>query len=121
MNLTMKQAMQGKATRKLASDLLKEGFAVAKQLGYDYGENIYQQCMGYLDKGGDHHPSMTGDINNKRPTEIDFINGKILEIGQQFKNVDLEVNRVLVSMLMTEEVRNGTRKPEEFPDYLVTL
>ncbi len=118
MTLTMKEAMTGKATRRIAGDLVREGLAVAERLGYDYGEDIWQRGMGYLDKGGDHHPSMTGDLNNKVPTEIDFINGKILEIGQAFDDLDLEVNRILVSMIMTQEVRDGTRTPEEIPDYL---
>ncbi len=119
LDLTMKEAMQGEATRKLASDLLDEGLSVAAHLGYSYGEGIHEQCMGYLDKGGDHHPSMSVDLQHKRPTEIDFINGKILEIGREFDDVNLEVNRVMVSLLMTREVRNGTRKPDEFPDYII--
>lgn len=119
MGLTMKEAMAGKATRRLAGDMLREGFSVAKKLGYDYGDGIWEKCMGYLDKGGDHHPSMSVDLQNKRPTEIEFINGKILEIGRQFDGLNLEVNRVMVSMIMSMEVRNGTRDPGNFPDYLV--
>ncbi|MCX6646447.1 MAG: NAD(P)-binding domain-containing protein [bacterium] len=119
MGLTMKEAMTGKATRRLAGDLLREGFSVAEKLGYSYGENIWETCMGYLDKGGDHHPSMTTDLQCKRATEIEFINGKILEIGMKFKDLDMEVNRVMVSMIMSMEVRNGTRDPGNFPEYLV--
>jgi 2-dehydropantoate 2-reductase len=118
MNLTMKEAMEGKATRRLASDLLMEGFLVASKLGYEYGDDIHEKCMGYLDKGGDHHPSMSVDLCHERPTEIEFINGKILEAGRTFEGLDLEVNRIMVSLLMTEEVRNGTRKPDEYPEYL---
>ena len=77
MELTMKEAMQGKATRHLAEELLSEGLSVAKRLGYDYGDDIHEICMSYLDKGGDHHPSMTVDLKCRLPTEIDFINGKI--------------------------------------------
>ncbi|UCG51751.1 MAG: ketopantoate reductase family protein [Candidatus Latescibacterota bacterium] len=119
MNLTMKQAMEGAATRPLVEDLLREGLSVAGRLGYDYGEGIFEKCMGYLDKGGDHYPSMCGDLQHRVPTEIDFINGKILELGQRFDDLDLGVNRVMISMLMTEEVKVGVRKPNEFPDYLV--
>jgi len=118
MNLTMQEAMQCKPTRDLACDVLKEGLAVGKELGFDYGEGILKMCEGYLDKGGNHHPSMSVDIQNKRPTEIDFINGKILEIGQEFDSICLETNRVLVSMLVGMELRNGTRKPDDIPEYL---
>ena len=118
MNQTMKQAMENPATRKIAEDVLKEGLQVAEQLGYDYGEDILQTCMGYLDKGGDHHPSMTVDLINNRPTEIEFINGKILEIGATFNGLKLDVNRVLVALLMTREVMNGTRSADNLPYYL---
>jgi 2-dehydropantoate 2-reductase len=118
MNLTMKQAMQNRATRRLADDLLREGFAVASRLGYDYGPEIMETSMGYLDKGGDHHPSMSIDLQCRRPTEIDFINGKILEIGRGFDGLDLEVNRVLVSLIMMREVMNGTRGADDLPGYL---
>ncbi|MBU1023979.1 hypothetical protein KKB99_06815, partial [bacterium] len=119
MNLTMKQAMSLIATRELAMEVLNEGLAVGEKLGYDYGEHILQTCVGYLDKGGDHHPSMSVDIQHKRPTEIEFINGKILELGSQFDDLDLSTNRVLVSLIMTQEVLNGTRKPDDFPEYLL--
>jgi 2-dehydropantoate 2-reductase len=118
MTLTMKEAMTNPITRRLAGEVMKECFAVAGRLGYDYGEGIFEQCLGYLDKGGDHHPSMTGDIRNKLPTEIDFINGKVLELGRAYEDVDLGTNRVLVSMIIAQELRNGTRKPDDIPDYL---
>jgi 2-dehydropantoate 2-reductase len=119
MGLTMRQALAGRATRKLAEDVVKECLAVAERLGYDYGEDAFERSMGYLEKGGDHHPSMSVDLRAKRRTEIDFLNAKILEIGQAFDEISLETNRVLVSLLMTEEVRNGTRRPEDIPDFVL--
>ena len=119
MGLTMKEAMEGPATRALAGDLLREGLAVAARVGYDYGEGMWEKCMGYLDKGGAHHPSMSVDLWNKRPTEIDYINAKILEIGLEFEDLNLDVNRVMTGLLMTLEASNGTRRPEEFPEFLV--
>ena len=58
MNLTMSEAMNGIVTRKLAEDVLKECLEVGMKLGYDYGPDILDTCMDYLDKGGNHHPSM---------------------------------------------------------------
>ncbi len=119
MGLTMKEAMEGKATRSLVRDLVREGLDVASRLGYDYGEGILDQCMGYLDQGGSHHPSMSVDLKNKLLTEIDFINGKILEIGQRYEDLDLPVNRVMTSLVMSQEVINRTRKPDAIPGYVV--
>jgi len=119
MGLTMKEATDGKATRRLAENLLREGLSVAERLGYDYGEGILEKCFGYLETGGDHHPSMSIDLRNKRPTEIDFINGKILEIGRRFTDLDMSVNRVMVSLVMAREIMNGTRAPDEIPDFVL--
>ncbi len=119
MGITMKEAMTGTATRKLAGDVIHEGLAVAERLGYTYAPGVWETCMSYLDNGGNHHPSMSADTMNKRPTAIGFITGKLLEVGRQFSDLNLEVNRVLVSMLMTQEVRNGTRQPTDFPDYIL--
>jgi hypothetical protein len=33
---------------------------------------------------GLHYPSMYQDLNNGRPTEIDFLNGQIAKYGQEF-------------------------------------
>lgn len=118
MGLTMREAIEGKATLQIAKNLLRESLSVGERLGYDYGKDIAEQCMHYLMGGGDHHPSMSVDLRNGRPTEIEFINGKILEIGRRFEGLDLEVTRIMVSLVMTQEVRNGTRRPEEFPGCL---
>jgi 2-dehydropantoate 2-reductase len=40
--------------------------------------------MGYLSKGGHHKPSMLIDIESKKPTEIEFLNGKIVELGKKY-------------------------------------
>ncbi|UCH83162.1 MAG: ketopantoate reductase family protein [Candidatus Latescibacterota bacterium] len=120
LKLTMRQAMQGAATRRLVEDLIHEGLAAAGKLGYDYGEGIFDMCMGYLDRGGDHYPSMCVDLECRMATEIDFINGKILELGNKFDGLSLEVNRVLVSLLMAEEVKIGARAPDDIPDYLLS-
>jgi len=121
LGITMKEAMEGKASRKLAEDLLKESLAVGSSLGYDYGENIFNQCIAYLEKGGDHHPSMSVDLKNKLPTEIDFINGKILELGLKFGVKELHVTRVMVGLIMHREVMNGTRNHDDFPKHMSSV
>jgi 2-dehydropantoate 2-reductase len=118
LGLTMREAMTCPATRRLAGEVVREGLDVAQRLGYDFEAQTWSKCMAYLEKGGHHHPSMSVDIRNRQPTEIEFINGKLLEIGSRFGDLELGVNRVLVSLLMALEVRNGTREPNAFPAYL---
>jgi 2-dehydropantoate 2-reductase len=80
---TIKEAMELPTTREIAEGCFKEALAVAKAMGYDLGEDYMEQVMAYLNKVGMHRDSMCYDIDNKKPTEIDFLGGKIVEYGRQ--------------------------------------
>ncbi|MFX0124397.1 MAG: ketopantoate reductase family protein [Candidatus Hodarchaeota archaeon] len=93
---TMREAMDFADTNKLASEIIKEGIAVTEALGISFGANFHEICMGYLSKGGHHKPSMLIDIENRSPTEIAFINGKIVEVGEQY-NIPTPYNEATVT------------------------
>jgi 2-dehydropantoate 2-reductase len=117
--LTMERAMHLKHTRSTARVLLREGLTVAGLVGYNYGEDALDRCMDYLEGGGNHHPSMWFDLKNRRPTEIEYINGKIVKIGRMFQGVDVGHNAFFTSAIVTQEIRNGTRDDEDIPEYLI--
>jgi 2-dehydropantoate 2-reductase len=84
---TIKAALDYPPTREIADACFKEAIAVAKAMGYDFGEDYLNQVLGYLEKVGVHKDSMCFDIENKTPTEIDFLGAKIVEYARQ-KGVD---------------------------------
>ena len=84
---TIKGALEYPPTREIADACFSEALAVAKAMGYDLGENYLKQALGYLEKVGVHKDSMCFDIENKTPTEIDFLGGKIVDYARQ-KGVD---------------------------------
>jgi 2-dehydropantoate 2-reductase len=116
--ITMRDAMTLGHTRSLASLLIREGLSVAAAVGYYYGENSLDESLKYLDRGGNHLPSMWLDLQRGLPTEIEYINGKIAQIGMMFKNVDVDVNIFFTSMIITQEIKNGVRQRTEIPPYL---
>jgi 2-dehydropantoate 2-reductase len=116
--ITMRQALACAHTRALAARLVREGLSVAAAVGYSYGENALGACMKYLGEGGDHYPSMWTDLQRGSPTEIDVINGKIVEIGRMFENVNVDANLFLTAMVVTQEIKSGARKADDVPDYL---
>jgi 2-dehydropantoate 2-reductase len=65
----------------LVDSLLKEGVSVARANEFILGPDFYPDCLSYIHKAGHHKPSMLQDIEAGRRTEIDFINGKIIEYG----------------------------------------
>jgi ketopantoate reductase len=98
--------------------LLREGLTVAGLVGYNYGEDTLDRAVKYLEGGGDHYPSMWFDLKHRRPTEIEYINGKIVKIGRMFNDVDVDLNMFFTSAIVTQEIRNGTRPEDDIPDYL---
>ena len=70
-------------TREIAEGCFQEVLAVAKAKGYDLGADYLEQALQYLEKVGAHKDSMCIDIENKTPTEIDYLGGKVVEYGRE--------------------------------------
>ncbi len=117
--LTMARAMRLRHTRRAARVLIREGLTVAGLVGYNYGEDTLDRCMEYLEGGGEHYPSMWFDLKARRPTEIEYINGKIVKIGRMFHGVDVGHNTFFTSAIVTHEISNGTRGEDDIPEYLI--
>ncbi len=70
-------------TGQLFNDLIAEGEAVARALGIE----LHGDPRALVDKGanapGKHRASMLQDVLAKRPTEVDFMNGAIIEWGEK--------------------------------------
>jgi len=116
--ITMRQAMTFPHTRNLTRLLLSEGLSVAAAVGYNYGENAMDECIAYLEGGGDHLPSMWTDLQHGSRTEIEYINGQIARTGLMFKSVDVAVNLFFTAMIITQEIKSGARQPDDIPEYL---
>jgi len=101
---TMKEAMEFEHSRNLAIKILEEGLKVAKADGYDFGAEALKKFTSYLEKGGAHKPSMVIDVENRRPTEVDFMNGAIARYGETYK-VPTPVNSTFTELLKTVENR----------------
>ena len=100
---TMKQMMDFGEARELVEAILREGIEVAESAGIHYDSGFLGHCMDYLDKAGHHRTSMHVDIERGNPTEIDFINGKIVEYGRA-KGVPTPYNSTIVSLIKGAEL-----------------
>ncbi len=101
---TMKGAMEFEYSRDLAVRILEEGLEVAKANGYDFGPEALDQFTSYLEKGGAHKPSMLVDVENKRPTEVDFMSGAIARYGKMY-GIPTPVNLTFTNLLKAVENR----------------
>ena len=100
---TMRQMMEFEDTRALAKSILREGIEVAAANGVHFELDFLEFCMGYLDKAGHHRTSMHVDIEKKNPTEISFINDKIVKYGKA-KGIPTPINSTIVSLIRGSEL-----------------
>jgi len=107
--MTMRNALDFGPTEVIVRELLKECIAVARECGQDYNPDFFDFCMGYLNKAGHHKTSMLVDIENKCDTEIDFLNGRIVEYGVE-KGVSTPFNQTITAMIKAMEVENLRHK-----------
>jgi len=80
---TIREALHFPPTREIADACFKEIVAVAAAKGYDLGENDINQAVAYLEEAGVHKDSMCADIENRKPTEIDFLGGKVVAYARE--------------------------------------
>jgi len=92
--LTMAQAMNDPIVFGTVDALLKECIRVARANEISLGWDYYPEAVAYMKNAGNHKPSMLMDIENRRRTEIDFINGKFVAYGER-AGVDTPYNRTM--------------------------
>lgn len=100
---TIKQIMEFKETRKLARELLIEGIQVGRACNIDFDKGFLEYCIDYLDKAGHHKVSMQTDIELGNPSEIEFLNRKIIDYGI-IKGIPTPINDILVCLIKGAEL-----------------
>ncbi len=100
--MTMSEVVRDPIVYQIVDNLIKEGVQVARANEIGLGWNYYPYATDYLKNAGDHKPSMLVDIENKRRTEVDFINGKIVEYGQQ-AGIDTPYNLMIKALVKALE------------------
>jgi 2-dehydropantoate 2-reductase len=79
--ITMKEAMNSEETRFLCEQILLESIAVAKNIGFEYGDNFFEDCLSYLSHAGHHKPSTSLDLEAGNP--IEYIFQPIIDYGKK--------------------------------------
>ena len=103
LRLTVGEVGDAAAGRQLAENVVAEVAAVArrKAIAVKTERIMANLDMAFKEHRG-HMPSMLQDILNRRPTEIDFINGAVVAAGEAV-GLSLPVNATLTRLVKTLE------------------
>lgn len=111
--LTMHDVWSDHYAGDLARKVLREAIAVARANEILVGSGFYRYALDYLARAGGHRPSMLLDREAGRRTEIDYINGKVVEYGEM-SGVPTPFNEALVALVKAAE--RSTRLVARGPD-----
>lgn len=101
-------------SRKLMESVIREIFLVLERIGQEmlwpnseaYIKDFYEKLV---PPTAMHHPSMPQDIQRGRRTEIDALNGAVVEMGKKY-GVNTPVNDIIVSLVKAKEKMSLLRK-----------
>ena len=96
--LDHRAATRLRSTGALFDDLIAEGEAVAKALGIELHGNPRELVERGANASGKHNASMLQDVLAKRQTEVDFMNGAIVEWGEKV-GVPTPLNRAMWQLI----------------------
>lgn len=85
-------------TKELFHALIDEGEAVARALGIELDGDPRTLVMKGANAPGKHKASMLQDVEAKRPTEVDFMNGAIVQWGEK-AGVPTPLNKALLALI----------------------
>jgi 2-dehydropantoate 2-reductase len=102
----MKDMMDLEQTELLARELMHEGIAVAQAAGVTFDEGFMEHALQYLKRAGYHRTSMHQDILRRLPTEIDWLNGRIVERGRQL-GLKTPHNFAITALIKGLEMQSG--------------
>jgi len=105
----MKDMMDFRQTGMLAEELMREGIKVAQADGIQLDEGFFEHGIQYLKKAGYHRTSMHQDILRRLPTEIDWLNGRIVERGRTL-GLETPYNFAITALIKGLEMESGAPK-----------
>jgi 2-dehydropantoate 2-reductase len=83
---------------RLLEKICEEGIEVAKTIGLDMNERLVEKAKSIARATAENYSSMLQSIMRKKKTEIDSINGKIVEIGKKY-GIPTPINEALVALI----------------------
>jgi 2-dehydropantoate 2-reductase len=83
----------------LIKSIIHEAVLVANKEGLNYNEEeMYENVMKIIQDSAENQSSMLQDILKGRKTEIDYLNGAVVELGKKY-GIKCPVNETLIRIV----------------------
>ena len=93
------EIIKNDALMEIMKLLIKESLDISRKLGVKLPEKDYFKiAKDVASRTSDNINSMLQDILRSKPTEIDYLNGKIVEIGKRL-NLDTPINKMITVLI----------------------
>jgi 2-dehydropantoate 2-reductase len=86
----------------LVHDLMEEGKRVAEAAGVELHENPWEMNVHATERGSRHYPSMLEDVEARRPTEVESINGSLVRQAREH-GIDVPLQTALYRLVKAKE------------------
>ncbi len=96
------------STRDLVGEAVKEAVSVAASQGIKLPRDMTEQVFKVAKATGANRSSMGQDIDNKRQTEIDAINGAVVDLAKKSGHEKVPVNETLTALVRTCQAHYST-------------
>lgn len=92
-------------TRNLIRELIDEIYNLSQKVGVPIKKDFIDTCLNYIDTlPYDSASSMTRDIWEGKPSELEYQNGTVVRLGEKYK-VPTPVNRFIYYCLLPQELK----------------
>ncbi|WP_056974777.1 ketopantoate reductase family protein [Holzapfeliella floricola] len=101
-----------KGAKEMTTQMMDEAFEACKRNNINLPQTKEEAIQGVLDGCVDykyHHPSMYQDLSKNRPTEVDYINGYIVSLGDKV-GYNCAVHRFIVNEVhLAESIKQAQK------------
>jgi 2-dehydropantoate 2-reductase len=104
---TYGELRQLKETRHMMIDLLTEIYLLSQKIGIQIEPDFVDKCIAIIDT----YPfettsSLTRDVWEGKPSEIEYQNGTVVRLGQQY-GIETPINRFVYNCILPMELKAG--------------
>jgi len=94
-----------KETRLMMIDLLTEIYVLSQKIGIKIESNFIEKTVSFIDTFPyDSTSSLTRDVWEGKPSEIDYQNGTVVRLGEKY-GIDTPINRFVYNCILPNELK----------------